>query len=327
MSKINPEFNKKFLDNMLKIRYYKQSKLKEIKKELLTRRINYEQIINQDERTQDNKKLNDLDKKRWDRQIANPLINQKKIKDARVVVFGCGGIGSNVLIGLIYSGVHNFRIIDYDKIELSNLNRQALFVPKDVNENKIEKAKERLLNINPNINIKSYNMELDYPIESDLLEIKEKDYSRDFKKVDKLIKWGDYIVNAVDFQGAQYLINDLCIKNQKSYYWGGIDHFLGDVFSFYPKENTPCLRCIFGSSDFASKAPFLRYKTKNEFYKGVNLGSTALTLGSFISEFIIHDICGINNVIHGHYVIYDALNFEIFKIPIVIDMNCQCQNY
>lgn len=317
----------KILDKLMELRYNKQPGLKEIKKKLLTRQMKYKEIVNQENRIQDNEKLSESDKKRWDRQIRHPMINQKKIKDARVVVFGCGGIGSNALMGLIYSGIHNFKLIDFDQIELSNLNRQTLYIPEDVNGTKVEKAKERLLNINPNININSYNFKLDYPIGLNLFEIKEKNYSKDIKKVNDLIKWGDYIVNAVDYQGAPYLINDLCVKNRKPYYWGGINHFLGDIFNFYPKEKNTCLRCIFGPKDLTSKIPFLRYKTKDDFHKGVNLGSTVVAIGTFISEFIIHDICGIKNAIHGHYLIFDTYDFEVLKLPVDNDVNCGCQNY
>ena len=313
------------LDKVLEMRYNNQPELKEIKMNLLTRQIHYKEILDQDKRTQDNDLLNDIDKYRWDRQIRHPLLNQKKIKDAHVVVFGCGGIGSNVLIGLVYSGVHNFELIDYDKIEISNLNRQTLYIPEDINETKVEKAKIRLLNINPNINIKSHNFELNYPVDSNLLRINESNYTKTIKKVNELIKGADYIVNAVDYKGAQYLINDLCIKNKKPYYWGVVNHFLGEIFSYHPYKKGACLRCIFSSENLLNKNQFLRYKTKENSIAGVNLGSTVITTGSLISELIIHDICGINNPFHGNYCIYDAYNFQFIKVPIIINLDCECQ--
>ena len=127
------------------LRYHKQPKLKEIKKALLFRQTQYKEIIDQNKRVHDNNKLNLIEQERWNRQLFHPLLNQKKIKNARVVVFGCGGIGSNALMGLIYSGVQNFKIIDFDSIALSNLNRQTLYIPRDVKFVKSIKAKERLL--------------------------------------------------------------------------------------------------------------------------------------------------------------------------------------
>jgi molybdopterin/thiamine biosynthesis adenylyltransferase len=323
----NKQFIQKIMNTIIGLRYKKQPKLKEIKEKLLLRQMKYEEFVDQDLRNEDIEKLETIEKERWNRQIHHPLLNQKRIKDAKVVVFGCGGIGSNVLIGLIYSGVHYFKIIDFDKIKLSNLNRQTLFIPEDVNKHKINKAKERLLQINPEVSVETYNLELNYPLELNLLNLDEKGYPKDIIKVDKLIKWGDYIVNAVDYKGAPYMINDLCVKNQKPYYWGGVNHFLGEIYSFFPKEKTSCLRCIFGQTDFLNKTAFLRYRTKKDFFKGVNLGTTVIATGNFISELIIHDICGIKNLIHGHYFIFDSYNFEIIKIPLEIDNKCECQKF
>ncbi len=322
------EFNVKLLNKLMDLRYFKQPKLKEIKIKLLTRQIKYREMVNQDFRNKDNNTLDKLDKKRWSRQLSHRLIKQKRIKDARIVVFGIGGIGSNVLMGLIYSGVQNFKIIDYDVVKLSNLNRQTLYVPRDVGSLKTEKAEERLLIINPNISIESYNIKIDYPKELNILNLKEKEYNEGIGKINELIKWGDIIVNAMDFQGAPYLINDLCVINRKPFYWGGVNHFLGEIYGFYPKNNIACLRCIFGPSDFISKSEFLRYKEKEKIIsKGINLGATVIGTGNLISEIIIHDICGIDTFSHGHFIMYDAFEFKIKKIPIEIDNDCQCQKF
>ena len=156
--KFKQEFNIKLLKRLMDLRYHKQAMLKEIKTQLLIRQINYNKIINQELRNQDNSSLSPLERKRWSRQISHIVINQKKIKEARVVVFGVGGIGSNALMGLIYSGVHNFKIIDFDIVELSNLNRQTLYTPDDIGSLKIEMAKKRLLEINPHITVEIYNI-------------------------------------------------------------------------------------------------------------------------------------------------------------------------
>ena len=322
------EFNVKLLNKLMDLRYFKQPKLKEIKSKLLSRQIKYREIVNQDIRIKDNNTLDKHDKKRWSRQLLNRLINQKRIRDARIVVFGLGGIGSNVLMGLIYSGVHHFKIIDYDKVKLSNLNRQTLYVPSDVGSLKIEKAEERLLKINPNIKIESFNIKIDYPKELNVLNIKENNFNDSIIKLNELIKWGDIIVNALDFQGAPFLINDLCVINHKPFYWGGVNHFLGEIYNFHPKSNSACLRCIFGPSDFINKNPFLRYKEKNKnLMKGINIGTTVIGAGNLIAEMIIYDICRINTLSYNHYIIYDAYEYKIIKIPIEIDINCQCRKF
>ena len=282
-------------------------------------------MVNQDFRINDNNSLNKLDKKRWSRQLSHGLINQKRIQNANIVVFGLGGIGSNVLMGLIYSGVHNFKIIDYDVVKLSNLNRQTLYVPSDVGRLKIEKAEKRLLTINPKISIESYNMKIDYPEKLNFLISKDNEFDEGITKINEFIKWGDIIVNAMDFQGAPYLINDLCVINRKPFYWGGVNHFLGEIYSFFPEKKTSCLRCIFGATDFINKNQFLRYKEKEKTYsKGINIGTTVIGIGNLISEMIIHDISGIDTFSHGHFIIYDSYKFRIIKIPIEIDSDCQC---
>ncbi|TFF99387.1 MAG: HesA/MoeB/ThiF family protein [Promethearchaeota archaeon] len=324
--RINNKLNIKILDKILKLRYEKQPKLRKIKKKLLSRQIAYKDIIDQESRNYDNDLLDETEKSRWDRQIRHPLINQMKIKNAKIVVFGCGGIGSNVLLGLVYAGVYNFKILDFDKINYSNLNRQTLYTPKDVNNLKIDKAKERLSKINPEVKVDTFNMEIYYPLDQDIYKIEEKNYSKEVLLIDNLIKWADYIVIALDYFGSPYLINDLCIKNKKPFYWGGVNHFLGDLFNYDPNNNSACLRCIFGKTDFINKTQFLRYKTKEDSFKGVNLGTTVIVTGNLISELIIRDICSIKNPFHGNYLIYDAYNFEIINIPIERDSNCICQN-
>lgn len=311
----------------MEYRYRNQPKLKKIKKKLLSRQANYSKIYDVNSITKDNLELDPKEKDRWIRQIRNTILNQSKIKNARIVVFGCGGIGSNVLIGLSYFGVYNFKIIDFDNVELTNLNQQTLYIPKDVGELKVNKARERLLQINPNINIESYNLKLDYPIELNLLNLKEVEYPENISKINEIVKWGDYIVCVSDYFGAPYLINDLCVKNRKPFYWGVCNYFLGDIYSFFPKEKTACLRCIFGPTDFSNKTEFFRYNTPDSLYKAINLGSTNMLTGIFISEMIIKDVCEIRNTVHGQYIIYDGYEFEINKIPIKINNDCGCLSY
>jgi len=312
----------------VELRYRKQPNLINIKKALMSKQIIYYKLVNQKIRNTDNESLSVGEKERWDRQILHPLINQKKIKEARVVVFGLGGIGSNVLMGLIYSGISNFKIVDFDKVTLSNLNRQTLYTPSEISKNKTDIAEKRLLEINPEIKVESINMELDYPEELNVLQLKEQDYPENVSIIDGLIKRGDYIVNAMDYNGAPYLINDLCIRHHKPFYWGGVNHSFGEIFSYYPDKTTACLRCIFGASHFINKIQFLRYKKRGEEWPiGVNVGTTVMITGNFIAEMIIHDACEITNSIHGNYIIFDMINFEILKIPIEIDHECVCKVY
>lgn len=325
---LTPEVKADIKEEMkiMEFRYKKQPHIKEMKKRFFSRWYIYPLLVDQEKRNSDNNLLNVNERMRWDRQLMHPLINQKRINEAKIVVFGLGGIGSNVLLGLIYSGIQNFKIIDFDKIELSNLNRQTLYIPEDIGGLKSEKAKKRLLEINPKIDIEALNIKIDYPTELNVLSINEDAYPDEILKIDKLIKWGDYIINAVDYFGAPYLINDLCIKNGKPFYFAGTGYFFGEIYCFSSSKKTACIRCIFGPTDFSNKMKFRRYKRYNS-QKGVVIGTTCINTGNFISEMIIRDICNIHNPFHGHYFMYDAFNFEIHRVPAKVNEKCECRNF
>jgi len=327
MSSFRKEFNIKFLKKVIDKRYYDQPELRKIKKKIFLRQL--DQIyMESSEKETSGRYLSEREQIRWSRQLQNPLINQNKIKKTKVSVFGLGGIGSNVLMNLVYSGVNNLVLVDHDKVELSNLNRQTLYTPKEIGDLKTKCAKERLLEINSEIKIETHNLEIEYPKELELLKINDADYSKRIAYIDSIISKSDIVVNAMDYKGAPYLINDLCVKNQKPFYWGGINFFLGEIYNFSYLKRTPCLRDIFSSEDFLEEQSFLRYKEpKQNRKKGYDLGTIAITTGSLISNLILLDINDIDHHSYGKYIIYDNYNFEIKKIPICNIQTCPCKKY
>ncbi len=319
----NVKFLKKYYKKLASLRYYKQPLLQKFKAEHF---LEVERLFDNFQPDMINKTLNRYEKERWSKHLELPLLEQEKIKNAKVVIFGLGGIGTNVLLNLVYSGVYNYRIVDNDTVELSNLNRQTLYIPDDVEKLKSEVTKKRLLEINPNLNIKSYNLKVDYPSGINLLKDKEIIIPNEFLKIDKLIKWGDIIVNALDYYGAPYLVNDLCIKNEKPFYWGSVMYSYGVLYSYLPKK-TACLRCIFGPYDFFNKHQTLRYRTQKSAFVGAVLGSTAIISGNFIAGMIINDVCKLKTEYHGKYIVLDTYKFEIDKIPLYIYHKCECNNW
>ncbi|MFO8019695.1 MAG: HesA/MoeB/ThiF family protein [Promethearchaeia archaeon] len=315
------------MEKLMEQRYQKQEELAKLKINLFKRQLDFSKTGDQDTPAQDNRTLTVREKNRWDRQIKNELLNQKKIKNAKIACFGLGGIGSNALLGLIYSGVELFKIIDYDTIETSNLNRQTLYEMKDIGQFKAKAAKLRMLQINPEISVDAFNIFIDYPRHLNILKKYTKEHNENCQDIEKIIAWADYIINAVDYNGAPYLINDFCVRLQKPYYWAGVNHFIGDIFPYIPKK-APCLRCIF-NSDFYSDLhlPFLRYRTDDTSHSTPNLGTTVISTGTIISELIIHDICKIYNPLKEKYLIYDSLNLELHKIPLQQDQYCHCQKF
>lgn len=312
----------------LDLRYSTQPELKNVKIDNLNQQNEYKIIINQKIRLNDNNSLDKTSQARWNRQINHPLINQKKIKDCKIAVFGCGGIGCNVLLGLSYAGVEQFQLIDNDIIERSNLNRQTLYDMRDLYKKKVKMAGKRLLEINPEIEIQLHDMRIDYTEALNLLNDKSPRIPKSMQKISAIIDDSDYIVNAVDLNGAPYLINDLCVINKKPYYWGGVNHYSGEVFSYIPNSNSGCLRCVFGPEFLLSKKKFLRYRTKKEFcFPSANVASTVIITGNLMAEMIIKDINGIKNDCKGKYVIYNGYNMTFNKIHINRIKICECQNF
>lgn len=261
------------------------------------------------------------EKDRWSRQLQHPLGNLTKIKGKTVVVFGVGGFGTNILLGLVYAGVHNFILVDFDMIELSNLNRQVLYDNNNVGNLKVHTAKQRLEEINPNAKVESYQLKIDYPEDINVLEMDESGYSEDISFVDSLIKRSDYVCNGLDYFGAPYLINDLCVKNNKPFYWGGVNMTFSEFYNYYPRSSA-CLRCIFGDEGY------LRYKVSDPTSPpGITIGNVVISTGNLISQNIITEISGFDNPLRGKFIIFDAIDYEIKKIDIKPNLDCACHNF
>ena len=122
---------------------------------------------------------------------------QKKISSAKVLIIGIGGLGCPLLLYLANSGVGNLGIVDNDKIELSNLNRQILYTQKDIGKFKVDQAKKKIFEINKNIKIKSYNTRLNE------------------KNISKILNNFDIICDGTDNFSTRYLVNDFCLKKKK----------------------------------------------------------------------------------------------------------------
>ncbi|TXT63749.1 MAG: putative Adenylyltransferase [Promethearchaeota archaeon] len=328
MTSFKKQFNIKLMKKIINNRYKYQPQLKETKLNLFLRQIEQLSRKKTNDQVEVSNSLTQEEKIRWSRQLRNPILNQEKIKNAKISVFGLGGIGSNVLLNLAYVGVSNLALIDYDRIELSNLNRQTLYTPKDIGRFKTESAQKRLLQINPDITSEIYNLELDYPKGIELLNFPPNEYPERISILNSIISNSDIVINAMDYKGAPYLINDLCVKNKKPFYWAGINYFLGEIYCYFPSKETACIRDIFHPNEPLFNQSFLRYKEQNQ---GLNkssysLGIIAIIIGSLISNLILFDINEVNHPYHGYYLMYDGFNIELMKIPIQKRKDCLCQN-
>ena len=153
------------------------------------------------------------------------IIGQKKIISSKVLIIGMGGLGCPLALYLAGLGVGKIGIVDNDKIELSNLNRQIIYDYNDIGKYKVDVAKKRIKNINKDIFIKSYKLRLS---KNNILNI---------------IKGFDIICDGTDNFETRLLINDFCLKTRKVLISAAVSGFDGHIFKFNFKKKTPCFRC------------------------------------------------------------------------------------
>lgn len=186
-----------------------------------------------------NEKLSSQELKRYSRNILEPNIGysgQVKFKNTSVLVFGCGGIGSIALSYLASSGFGTIGIIDFDTVDLSNLQRQIIYKTKQVNLKKTEMAKEFLSQLNPEINIANYELQVSNTTYQNALNIAS-NY--------------EIIIDTMDSYSSRALVNKLSIELQKPLFSASCTGMEGHVYSFYTKLSNlhPCYNCIFPDID------------------------------------------------------------------------------
>lgn len=163
---------------------------------------------------------------RYDRQIRLFGIEaQERLKKARVLVVGVGGLGTASSLYLAAAGVGELILVDRERVELSNLNRQILYTTSDIGKLKVEAAAEKLRQLNPNVNV----VPLAREITEDLLE--------------ELVPRVDIVVDGLDNWKTRFLVNDACVKHGKPFVHAGIYGVYGQLLVVVPGK-TPCLRCI-----------------------------------------------------------------------------------
>ena len=175
--------------------------------------------------------LNKKEIERYSRQIILKDIGslgQKKIKKAKVLIIGAGGLGCPVAEFLTRAGVGIIGIVDNDLVNLSNIHRQSLYDIKDLKKSKVKCAKNKLNRINPKTFIKIYNLRFDED------------------NADKLIKQYDIIIDGSDNFKTKFLVNDRSLKFKKILVAGAISKFDGHIFTYnFSNKKVPCLRCFF----------------------------------------------------------------------------------
>lgn len=228
---------------------------------------------------------------RYDRHIIIPdfgFEGQKKLKAAKVLVIGSGGLGSPSLLYLAAAGVGTIGIIDFDVVDDSNLQRQVLFGVDEIGKPKVEAAKKRLEALNPHITIKIYNEQLTSKNALDII----KDY--------------DVVADGTDNFPTRYLVNDACVLLGKPNVYGSIFQFEGQVSVFNYKDKNgkvgPNYRDLYPTPPPPGLVPSCA--------EGGVLGVLPGIIGSLQALEVIKVITGIGETLSSRFFIFDALNFE-----------------
>ena len=224
------------------------------------------------------------------------ISGQKRIKNSRVLIIGMGGLGCPLLTYLASAGVGNLGIIDHDKVEFSNLNRQTLFNLSDIGKFKVVQAKKKIDKIFKAIKF---------------TEKIEK------KNIRKILKSYEIICDGTDNFDTRYLINDECKKNKKILISAAISKFDGQVFKFNFKKKGSCLRC------------FMPEKPEQE----NNCGSEGIfspvagILGSLQANEVLKTILNLKDDLNNNILLFNALKSSLRKTKINSNPSClnKCQ--
>ena len=242
-------------------------------------------------------KINLSQFKRFEKQIILKKIGlsgQKKIFSAKVLIIGLGGLGCPLLTYLAASGVGKIGIVDYDKVEISNLNRQTLFSPGDVGKFKVDQAKKVISKINRKIKIFSFKKRLTS------------------KNISKIFKKFEIICDGTDNFQTRYLINDFCKKGKRILISSAISKFDGQLMKFNFKKKGPCYRC------FMPIQPNILNNCQDD---GI-FSPVAGIMGSLQANEVLKTILNSKSDLNGNMIIFNALKSEFRKIKISINPKC-----
>ncbi|WP_370288702.1 adenylyltransferase/sulfurtransferase MoeZ [Nocardioides sp.] len=239
--------------------------------------------------------------RRYSRHLIIPDVamdGQKRLKNAKVLVIGAGGLGSPALLYLAAAGVGTLGIAEFDEVDESNLQRQVIHGQSDVGRPKADSAKDSIAEINPLVNVIVHNERLD---NDNVLEI---------------FKGYDLIVDGTDNFATRYMVNDAAYFLGIPYVWGSIYRFDGQASVFAPTlvEGAPCYRCLYPEPPPPGMVPSCA--------EGGVLGVLCASIGSIQVNEAIKLLVGAGEPAIGKLVIYDALELEWRKLKVRKDPNC-----
>ncbi|MBM3685673.1 MAG: adenylyltransferase/sulfurtransferase MoeZ [Actinobacteria bacterium] len=236
--------------------------------------------------------------RRYSRHLIIPDVGrsgQKRLKNARVLCIGAGGLGSPALMYLAAAGVGTLGIVEFDTVDESNLQRQIIHGQSDIGRSKAESARDSIKEINPYVDVVIHDERLDST------------------NVMPLFSQYDLIVDGTDNFATRYLVNDACVLLGKPYVWGSIYRFDGQASVFWA-EHGPCYRCLYPEPPPPGMVPSCA--------EGGVLGVLCASIGSIQVTEAIKLLTGIGDPLLGRLKVYDALEMDYREVRIRKDPNC-----
>lgn len=242
--------------------------------------------------------MNDEQLLRYSRQIMLPEIDaegQLKLNEATVLLIGLGGLGSAASIYLTAAGVGHLILVDFDKVDLSNLQRQILYETGDIGQPKVTAAREHLARLNPDVKLTL----VDHSLESDVLL--------------EQVRAADVVVDASDNFQTRFAVNEACVKSKTPLVSGAAIRFEAQFSVFNPNDpESPCYRCLYGEEAMTDETC-----TAN----GV-ISPLLGVIGSIQAIETMKIIMGIGKTLTGELLLLDALNMEWHKARLIKDPHC-----
>ena len=235
---------------------------------------------------------------RYSRHLTLPdvgLDGQAKLKDARVVLVGAGGLGSPAAMYLAAAGVGTLGLVDFDVVDRSNLQRQIIHGTSAIGQPKIDSARERLGDINPHVQIETFGQKL---TSDNALEI---------------LRHFDVVVDGSDNFPTRYLVNDACVLLGKPNVYGSVFRFDGQVSVFYAKHG-PCYRCLYAEPPPPDLVPSCA--------EGGVLGVLPGVIGSLQALEAIKLIVGFGESLIGRLVLFDGRRMQFRELALQKDPDC-----
>ena len=242
--------------------------------------------------------LSHAEVRRYSRHLIMPEVGmegQRKLKAARALCIGAGGLGSPVALYLGAAGVGTIGIVDFDTVDFSNLQRQIIHGTPDVGRSKLQSAKDRLQDLNPEVNIELHETALSS------------------KNALELLAAYDVIIDGTDNFPTRYLVNDACVILGKPNVYGSIFRFEGQASVFATKEG-PCYRCLYPEPPPPGLVPSCA--------EGGVLGVLPGTIGTIQATEAIKILIGVGQPLIGRFLIFDALRMRFRELKLRKDSEC-----